>query len=147
MGFISLVFPEAKFIYCQRNALDNCVSIFKLPFDDNQTYSHNLAGLGVHYQQHSALIAFWQQCFPAAIFVNAYEATVNDLEGQAKQLLSFIGLPFQESVLNYYDNKRIVLTPSAEQVRQPIYNSSIGVWKRYGEKIKPLEAVLKVNLI
>jgi tetratricopeptide (TPR) repeat protein len=145
VGFISLVFPEAKFIYCKRNALDNCVSIFKLPFDDNQTYSHDLSALGIHYQQHSALMAFWQKCYPAAIFVNEYEATVNDLKGQAKQLLSFIGLDFQESVLNYYDNKRIVLTPSAEQVRQPIYSSSIGVWKRYGEAIKPLEVALKVR--
>lgn len=64
-------------------------------------------------------------------------------------VLAFLGtiIPLQESVLNYYDNKRIVLTPSAEQVRQPIYNSSIGVWKRYGEAIKPLAEALNVNLL
>lgn len=142
IGFIKLVFPEAKFIYCKRGAMDNCVSIFKLPFDDNQTYSHDLKALGLYYQQHEKLMDYWQQCYPNDIYLNQYEETVADIETQARGLLSFLGLNFEQDVLAFYDNKRIVLTPSAEQVRQPIYNSSVGAWKKYQNKLAPLMNIL-----
>ncbi len=138
IGFIKQVFPEAKFIYCKREAMDNCISIFKLPFDSNQTYSHDLKALGLYYQQHEKLMAFWQQCYSNDIFLNQYEKTVADIDSQAQGLLSFLGLDFEQGVLEFYDNKRIVLTPSAEQVRQPIYNSSVGAWKRYRKYLSPL---------
>ncbi len=138
VGFISLIFPEAKFIYCKRNAMDNCVSIFKLPFDDNQSYSHDLHSLGHYYLQHIKLMEFWKECYSDNIITNEYESTVEDIEQQARKLLSFIGVPFEDTVLNFYNNKRIVLTPSAEQVRQPIYSTSIGAWQKYQEFLSPL---------
>lgn len=138
IGFIKQVFPEAKFIYCKREAMDNCVSIFKLPFDDNQTYSHDLKALGLYYQKHEKLMAFWQQCYPNDIYLNQYEETVTDIHSQSQNLLSFLGLDFEQSVLEFYDNKRIVLTPSAEQVRQPIYSTSIEAWKKYRKHLLPL---------
>jgi tetratricopeptide (TPR) repeat protein len=142
IGFIVLIFPEAKFIYCQRNAMDNCVSIFKLPFDDNQSYSHELSALGDYYLQHTKLMALWQACYPDHIICNEYEQTVADIEQQARKLLDFIGLPFEQAVLSFYENKRIVLTPSAQQVRQPIYNASINSWQRYGDALAPLFQLL-----
>ncbi len=138
VGFISFIFPEARFIYCKRNPMDNCVSIFKLPFDDNQSYSHDLHSLGHYYQQHIKLMEFWKKCFPENIITNEYESIVEDTEQQARKLLSFIGVPFEDAVLSFYNNKRIVLTPSAEQVRQPIYNTSIGAWQKYEKFLSPL---------
>lgn len=144
VGFIELLFPMAKFIYCKREAMDNCISIFKLPFDDNQSYSHDLAALGDYYLQHIRLMDYWIECFPDKIIINQYESMVEDPETQAKNLLDFIGLNFESSVLYFYENKRIVLTPSAEQVRQPIYKTSINAWQRYGEAISELKVALNV---
>ncbi|TRX56759.1 tetratricopeptide repeat-containing sulfotransferase family protein [Thalassomonas sp. M1454] len=145
LGFIALVFPEAKFIYCKRDAMDNCISIFKLPFDDNQTYSHDLTALGEHYLHHLELMNYWQQVFLNRILTVNYEETVADVESQIKRVMAFIGLDYQESMLNFYQNKRIVMTPSAEQVRQPIYASSVGSWQRYGDALTPLISALNYS--
>ncbi|MEW6999157.1 sulfotransferase [Colwelliaceae bacterium BS250] len=138
VGFIATIFPDANFIYCKRDAMDNCISIFKLPFDDNQTYSHDLTALGQHYLQHIELMDYWQGIYPDRILTVNYEDTVADVTAQIKRLTSFVGLDFQDSMLNFHQTKRIIMTPSAEQVRQPIYASSVGSWQRYGDALKPL---------
>ena len=142
VGFIASIFPEARVLYCKRDAMDNCVSIFRLPFDDNQGYSHDLTSLGTFYRQHEALMDVWRSRYPAQILQVDYEKTVENLEDQARGMLNFIGVEFEEQVLEFFNNERIVMTPSAEQVRQPIYNTSVGAWKRYGEALKPLREAL-----
>ena len=131
-------FARARILYCRRNALDNCVSIFRMPFDENQSYSHDLAALGHFYRQHERLMSLWFDCYPGRILSVAYEQTVAELEHQARHMLGFIGIEFEAGVLRYFDNTRVVLTPSAQQVRQPIYSTSVDVWKRYGCELRPL---------
>lgn len=143
VGFIASVFPEARILHCKRDAMDNCVSIFRLPFDDNQGYSHDLASLGIYYRQHEKLMEFWTSCYADQILQVNYEETVENLEDQARVMLDFIGVDFEEQVLDFFDNERIVMTPSAEQVRQPIYKTSINAWKRYGDAINPLSEALR----
>lgn len=122
--------------------MDNCVSIFRLPFDDNQGYSHDLASLGLFYRQHEALMDLWISSYPGQILQVDYEETVERLEDQARRMLDFVGVGFEESVLEFFKNERIVMTPSAEQIRQPIYKTAINAWQRYGEALKPLKETL-----
>ena len=145
VGLIATVFPEARVIYCKRDPMDNCLSIFRLPFDDNQGYSHDLSALGHFYRQHEVLMEYWVRCYGDRILTVQYEDTVDDLERQARRMLEFIGVEFEAEVERFYDNERIVMTPSAEQVRQPIYKTSIDAWKRYGSALDPLAAALKEN--
>ena len=144
IGFIARVFPQAKIIYCKRHPLDNCLSIFKLPFDETQQYSHDLQSLGRYYKNHERLMAYWNQCFPDRILTIQYEETVADVSRQAHRLLEFVGVDFEEQVLEFYRTDRIVLTPSAHQVRRPIYTSSLDVWRKYGEGLRPLMAALGI---
>ena len=145
VGIIASIFPEARILYCKRNAMDNCVSVFRLPFDDNQGYSHDLASLGIYYRQHEVLMEFWFSCYSNQILQVDYEETVECLEDQAHVMLDFIGVEFEKAVLDFFNNERIVMTPSAEQVRQPIYKTSINAWKRYGAALDPLAAALGAN--
>lgn len=144
-GVIATVFPEAKILYCKRDAMDNCVSIFRLPFDDNQGYSHELAALGHYYRLHEKLMDFWNSCYPDRILMVRYEATVEHLEQQARRMLDFIGVAFEQQVLSFFENDRIVMTPSAEQVRQPIYRDRIQSWKKYEKFLGPLVASLEAG--
>tara|TARA_R110002110_G_scaffold413729_1_gene641578 strand:- start:60160 stop:62016 length:1857 start_codon:yes stop_codon:yes gene_type:complete len=143
IGFIFTVFPEAKILYCKRQAMDNCLSIFKLPFDENQSYSHDLAALGQYYRQHEKLMDLWKRMYPGQIITVNYEDTVADLESQADRMLKFIGVNFEQDVLNFYNNERLVLTPSAQQVRQPIYSNSVNASDRYGDALHPLREALE----
>jgi tetratricopeptide (TPR) repeat protein len=145
IGFIVAVFPEARIVFCKRGALDNCLSIFRLPFDENQSYSHDLESLGHYYRNHERLMSFWLGCYPDRILVAEYEKTVDDLELQARRLLAFIGVEYEPGVLRFYDSDRMVLTPSAQQVRRPIYRSSVDAWRRYGEGLRPLVRALEAD--
>jgi hypothetical protein len=145
IGFIERVFPHAKIIYCKRHPLDNCLSIFKLPFDETQQYSHDLGSLGRYYRNHERLMSYWHECFPNQILTIQYEETVANVSHQARRLLEFVGVDFEERVLEFYRTDRIVLTPSAQQVRRPIYASSVGVWRSYGEGLRPLMTALGIS--
>ncbi|WP_298634031.1 sulfotransferase family protein [uncultured Umboniibacter sp.] len=142
IGLLARIFPSAKFINCIREPMDNCFSIFKLPFGDSQSYAHSLQSLGQYYRRYEHLMAGWQQQFPGRVYACEYEATVADLETQAKHLLDFIDLEFEAEVLDFHASKRLVRTPSASQVRQPIYQSSVAAWKRYSEQLAPLKQAL-----
>ena len=144
IGLIRTLLPESRILYCRRNALDNCLSIFRLPFDESQTYSHDLASLGAYYRNHERLMSLWLTRFEGAILTVEYEQTVEDLAAQAQRMLGFVGVPFEEGVLAFHESERMILTPSAQQVRRPIYASSVGVWKRYGDAIRPLAVALGV---
>lgn len=142
IGFIVQLFPAARIVYCKRQALDNCLSIFRLPFDEAHSYSHDLESLGRYYLNHERLMAFWQSAYPGKILTVQYEDTVANLEQQARSLLGFLGLSFEPQVLEFHRQERLVLTPSAQQVRRPIYRTSVDAWRRYGDGLRPLMSAL-----
>jgi tetratricopeptide (TPR) repeat protein len=143
VGFIKAILPDAKFVYCKRNPTDNCLSIFKLPFDDSQGYAHDLSALAHYYREHERLMAFWTSLYSKDITTVIYEEVVNDQPKVTGRLLEFLGLGYEESTERFYQTQRIVMTPSAEQVRQPIYNTSVDSWQKYGEALQPLLQSLK----
>ena len=67
-----------------------------------------------------------------------YEDLVANSEKKSRDLISFIGLEWDEACLNFQQNKRAVRTASIAQVRKPIYQSSIAKWKRYEDQLGPL---------
>jgi tetratricopeptide (TPR) repeat protein len=142
VGFIKAILPDAKFVYCQRDPLDNCLSIFKLPFDDNQGYAHDLTALGHYYREHERLMTFWMTLYSESIITAKYEEVVDDQPRETARLLDFLGLEYEQSTEQFYQTQRIVMTPSAEQVRQPIYKTSINSWQKYGDAVKPLQQAL-----
>jgi tetratricopeptide (TPR) repeat protein len=138
VGFIKAILPDAKFVYCQRSPADNCLSIFKLPFDDSQGYAHDLAALGHYYREHERLMTLWTGLYSENIITVIYEEVIDDQPRETARLLTFLGLDYEQATERFYQTKRIVMTPSAEQVRQPIYKTSINSWQKYGDALQPL---------
>ena len=138
IGFIARILPEARFIHCRRNPVDNCLSIFKLPFEESHSYAHGLESLGRYYRRYAGLMEHWNRIVPDRIATVAYEDLVADFEAETRRLLEFLDLPFSASVLAFHETRRIVKTPSASQIRQPIYGTSVGRWKKYRNHLGPL---------
>ena len=138
LGLLSIVLPGAKFILCHRDPVDTCWSMFKIPFGDNQSYAHDLGSLGKHYCSYRVLMDKWKDLLGDKILDVSYEQTVGDVEKQSKRMLDFLGLPFEESVLNFHESKDLVRTPSTSQVRKPIYKSAVDAWKKYEDHLGPL---------
>jgi hypothetical protein len=84
----------------------------------------------------------WDRVLPGKVLRVHYEHLVADLAGQVRRILDFLGLPFEENCLHYYQTDRSIRTPSSEQVRQPIYQSGLEHWRHF----EPWLGVLKREL-
>jgi hypothetical protein len=87
-------------------------------------------------------MAHWQAVAPGAILDVRYEDLVIDTEAQARRVLDFCGLPWDDAVLRPEDNARPSTTASAAQVRQPVHAASVGRWRSVAEGLAPLRARL-----
>ncbi len=131
LGFIKLILPNAKFINTRRHPYDSCLGAYKQLFGRGQNFTYDMLDLAHYYQQYIATMQHWHDIMPGQVLDVHYEETVTDLEGQVRRILEHCGLPFEESCVRYYETDRAVKTASSEQVRQPIYTSALGKWRRY----------------
>ncbi|MEM7462808.1 MAG: sulfotransferase [Pseudomonadota bacterium] len=142
LGLIALMFPKAKIIHCRRDPMDTCVSCYMQNFKRSHSYTGDLATLGQYYIEYSRLMDHWRENLPLEMLELQYEDMIADQEATSRQLIDFLGLEWDEACLNYFETKRSVETPSRWQVRQPIYNSSVGRWRRYEKELGPLKQAL-----
>ncbi len=151
IGFIKLMFPNAKIIHCARSGMATCLSCFKQDFTYGQGYAYDLEELGDYYTWHEGLIEHWKVLFPGGFYTSQYEDLVANQEEATQKLFEYIGLDVPEGARNFHKQDRDVMTASASQVRQPMYTGSLDKWKRYGDslnvladKIAHLEPEMKV---
>lgn len=139
VGLLHILFPKAKFIHTRRNPVDTCLSAFTKLFKDDMPHSYDLGELGRYYRKYDELMAHWDKVLPEGVMKTVvYEDVVNDLPAMARDIISFIGLPWDDACLSFHESARPVKTASVVQVRQPVYTSSMGRWKRYGDALQPL---------
>jgi hypothetical protein len=138
LGFIALLFPNARIIHSRRDPIDTCVSCFTHIFTDAHGYNRDLRTLGLYYRDYVKLMDHWREILPLKMYENSYESLVAEQEAQSRALISFLGLEWEEGVLRFHETERAVHTPSAWQVRQPIYKSSMKAWKKYEKHLGPL---------
>ncbi len=140
LGLITLMFPKARIIHTRRSPMDNCLSCFAQNFSaDGLSWSTDLEDLAHQSCHYHRLMDHWRAVLPPGRMLEIdYEETVADFEGQARRIVEFIGLEWDDACLRFYETERAVVTASRSQVRQPIYKSSVGRWKRYGDGVKPL---------
>lgn len=138
IGLICLLFPRARIIHCRRDAIDNCVSCFALNFSEEHSYNSDLRVLGLYYREYDRLMSHWKKVFPGRMLESRYETLIADQEAQSRRLIDYLGLPWDEACLRFFERDGSVNTPSRWQVRQPIYTSSVKRWKNYETQIQPL---------
>ena len=144
LGFIKLIFPNAKIIHCVRNPLDNCVSLFKHLFTGGVDFSYNLVELGEYYNLYQDIMLFWDKILPNYYINIFYEELINNQKEQTEKLLNACNLEWDENCMQFFKNKYFMSTGSNSiNIHQPIYKTSIQSWKRYEKQLQPLIEVLK----
>lgn len=141
-GFIRLVLPQAKIIDVRREPMAACVANYRQLFARGKNQSYDLTELGEYYLGYVETMAHWDEVLPGQVLKVQYEDVVADLEKQVRRLLEFCGLPYERACLDFHENRRAVNTASAEQVRQPIYDSAVDFWKNYEPYLDELREVL-----
>jgi tetratricopeptide (TPR) repeat protein len=145
VGFLSLILPRAKIVDARRHPLDACVSCYRQLFAKGQAFTYDLTEIGEYYLQYQRMLDHWHEVLPGRVLTMQYEEVVADFEPQVRRLLEFCELEWNDACLRFYESDRPVRTPSSEQVRQPIYDRSIGHWQHYaphlGELIETIEPI------
>ena len=142
VGLIALMLPNAKIIDARRHPLDACLSCYRQLFAKGQNFTYDLTEIGEYWLQYQRMMDHWARVLPGRVLTVQYEEVVSDFEAQVRRLLEFCGLPWEDACLRFYDSDRPVRTPSAEQVRQPIYDRSVGHWRHYETKLGELIDVI-----
>lgn len=138
LGLIQVLFPQAIVIHCRRHPLDVCLSCFSIDFKALK-WSTNMETLGRYYQQYQRVMAHWKAHLDLPIFEVNYEETIADQEAMSRRLIDICGLEWDERCLSFFKTKRHVKTASFEQVRKPIYKTSVARYKPYEAYLEPLK--------
>lgn len=131
IGYIKLIFPNAKIIHIRRDIKDNYFSLYKNIFDGNMNWCYNKSDLLNYCLNYQKIIEFWNQKIPNFILNIQYEDVVSNTESEIKKLLKFCDLAWENKCLEFYKTKRAIKTVSSAQARKPIYKSSIKSYKNY----------------
>jgi len=141
-GLLQLILPNARIINARRHPLDSCFGSYKQLFANGQPFSYDLTEIGEYYLQYQRLMDHWHTVMPGRVLDVEYENVVADLETQVRRILDYCGLPFEEACLNFHQTDRAVRTASSEQVRTPLYASSVDLWRNYEAHLGELVEVL-----
>jgi len=143
-GLLNTLYPNAKVIHTMRSPVDTCLSSFTKLYKDDMPHSYDLREIGRYYGKYYELMAHWRKVLPQGFLLDVrYEDVVADPETKAKEIIAFLGLPWDERCLKFHESDRPVKTASVSQVRKPLYKSSVERWRRYGAGLDPLVKALE----
>ena len=139
VGLIHLILPRARIIHLSRGPVDTCLSCFSTLFTEGQRFSYDLAELGRYYRCYQRLMAHWRTVLPdGAVLDVQYETLVADFASQVQRIVAHCGLEWDPACLEFHKSSRLALTASMNQVRQPIYRTSVRRWRPDAAVLRPL---------
>jgi tetratricopeptide (TPR) repeat protein len=144
LGLIHAALPHAHIIHMRRNPIDTCLSIYFQHFESFQSYATDLEDLAHYYAEYLRLMKHWRASLPAGVMLDVhYEALVQDQAACSRNMLEFIGLPWDPQCIDFHRTSRSVITASKWQVRQKISTSSVERWRNYERFVAPLKHLLQ----
>ncbi len=142
LGLILLALPKARIIDARRHPMACCFSGFKQEFAQGHHYTYSLEDIGLYYRDYVDFMAHFDRVLPGRVHRVIYESMIDDTEAEIRRLLDYCELPFEGACLRFHENARPVRTPSAQQVRKPIFRDSIHQWRHYNSWLEPLKTAL-----
>ncbi len=146
LGIIDQLFPNARVIHCRRSPLDTCLSIYTHNFNATHAYSSDLTSLGHYYRGYENLMRHWTATLRLPLLEVSYETLVSDTEATIRAMVEFCGLPWDDHCLRFHETSRQVETLSYDQVRKPMYRTSVDCWKNYEDHLGPLMEALDFDM-
>ena len=138
LGLIKTLFPDAKIVHTRRDPLDNLLSLYFLHLDPGMAYALDLADAAHWHGQYERLMAHWKSLYPNDIFDLDYDQLVREPRPVIERLLAFLGLDWEDGLLDFHTGAAPVRTASVWQVRQPLHARSSGRWRNYREQLWPI---------
>jgi tetratricopeptide (TPR) repeat protein len=144
LGLIATMLPRARVIFCHRDGRDAALSVFFQRFARQVAFATDLLDAGRRWHEAERMAVYWGGCLPLRAHHVRYETLIGDFESEARKLIAFLGLEWEPACLEFYKTERAVRTASTWQVRQPLYDSSVGRWRHYAKHLAPLCAAIGI---
>ncbi len=142
---IAHMFPGCKIIHCVRDPMDCMLSNYTQAFARPHMQTHDLFWLGRYYRDYERMMQAWHTLDEVDMIDLHYEKLVNDPEAESKRVMEFLGFDWSQDILNFHTSKRTISTASREQVRKPMYTSSVQKYKRYESHLDELKHGLGIQ--
>jgi tetratricopeptide (TPR) repeat protein len=139
---IHLMLPNAKIIDARRHPMACGFSNFKQHYAFGQDFSYDLEWFARYYRDYVRLMRHIDEVLPGRVHRVVHEQLVLDPETEVRKLLDYVGVPFDEACLRFYENDRAVHTPSAQQVRRPLNPAAPQQWRNFEPWLEPLRKAL-----
>ena len=139
IGFIKLIFPNAKIIHCQREPKNNCLSLYKNFFEGGLNFTYDEQDIIEYHKAYTKLMKFWNSKKNHNIFNVSYEDLINNNDAKIREIINYCGLDWEENCLLFYKNKNPIKTMSTAQARKPIYKSSLNIFDKYKNYLKIID--------
>lgn len=142
-GLIGLILPHAKIIDVRREPMAACFAMYKQMLTPLAPFSYDFNDIAHYYAQYVRMMAHYESVMPGRIHFLSYERLIEDAETEIRRLLDYCGLPFEKACLRFWETERVIATPSAAQVRRPIYRDALQQWRNFEPWLEPLREALK----
>ena len=142
LPLIARALPRARIVHLTRDPLDACFASYKQLFAEAYPHSYDQQEMARHFVRYSDLMAHWRAILPGAFLDVAYERLASDTEAEARRLLAFLDLPWEDACLRFHELDAPVATASAAQVREAAHTRSVGRAARYGDRLAPMRLIL-----
>jgi tetratricopeptide (TPR) repeat protein len=147
IGFIHLMFPNAKIIDARREPMACCFGNLKQLFARGQEFTYSIEDIARYYRTYLELMEHWDAALPSRVLRVHHEDVVDDLERSVRLILDFCELPFEPACVEFHRTERSIRTASSEQVRQPIFREGLDQWRHYEAWLGPLRETLGDALV
>ena len=148
VGEIIKIFPNAKFILALRHPYDSVLSCFMQNFELNNSMANflDIESAAKFYDNVMKLWFQYTKIFSLDLNIVKYENIVNNFDLVVKDTLKFLNLSWSDDVKKFYktaNNRKLISTPSYDQVNKPIYTDSLNRWVKYKTEIKSIIPILE----
>jgi len=142
IGFIHLMFPNAKIIDTRREPMACCFGNLKQLFARGQEFTYSIEDIARYYRTYLELMEYWDAALPGRVLRVHHEDVVEHLERSVRLILDFCELPFEPACVEFHRTERSIRTASSEQVRQPIFREGLDQWRNFETWLGPLREAL-----
>lgn len=143
---IHRVFPKARIIHCTRSGMDTCLSCYFQNFSTGNQFAFDLEDLARYYCNYVQIMEKWKLELQIPMKNVVYEELVKDPQETVREMLDYCSVDWFEGCLEFHISKRTVHTASYQQIRRPLYSSSVGKWRHYREFLGPLMSTIQATL-
>ncbi len=142
LGWIVTMFPQARIIHCRRDVRDVALSCWMTNFA-HVRWTNDIEHIAGRIRGYRRLMEHWGRVLPTRWHDLDYEKLVANPEAESRKLVQALGLKWDAACLEFHQSRRYVKTASVAQVRQPIYQRSVGRWRHYESALSGLWAAIE----